>query len=130
MSAHLVPPDRLSDAWAECSTWISAAIDRNQGDENLTDVLLALARGIYLLWYSPGKYATVAQIQKFPRQTVGLVLYCGGHDLEDMRGAFDDAKDWCRQNGVDVIRTWGRAGWAKVLDMKQVGVILQCEVRP
>ena len=128
MSAVLVPPDHLGAVWGECAPWIQAAIERNQGDENLTDVLIRLARGEYLLWHSPGKYATVAQIQRFPRQIVGLVLYCGGKDLEDMRGAFEDAKGWCRANGVQVIRTWGRMGWAKVLDMKPVGVILQCEV--
>jgi hypothetical protein len=128
VSAYLVQPEQLGAVWGECAPWIQAAIERNQGDENLTDVLIAIARGIYLLWHSPGLYATVAQIQKFPRQTVGLILYCGGRDLEDMKGAFEDAKGWCRQNGVDVIRTWGRMGWAKVLDMTPVGVILQCEV--
>lgn len=123
-------PDKLSHAWIEAAAWIQAAIDRNQGDESLTDVLIALARGVYLLWYAPGKYATVAQVQHYPQQKVGMVLYCGGHGLADMRQAFDDAKDWCRANGVGVIRTWGRAGWAKVLDLEQVGVILQCEVKP
>ena len=130
MTAYLVPPEHIAEVWGECAPWIAAAIARNQGDEGLTDVLVALARGAYLLWYSPGKYATVAQIQRFPKQTVGMVLYCGGHDLEDMKGAFDDAKAWCRANGIKVMRIWGRPGWARVLDMKPVGVILQCEVDP
>jgi hypothetical protein len=123
----LVSPEKLSAVWPRIERWIDDAVKLNQGDENLLDVLIAIARGHYLLWEAP-TYAVVGQVQTYPQQTVGVILYCGGSDVDAMKVAFEDAKRWCAGNGISVIRTFGRPGWAKVLDLMPVGVILQTKV--
>lgn len=122
---HAVPIEKLADVWPTVAKWIDDAILYGQGDENLLDVFVALARGVYVLWYDPGKYAVVAQVQAHPRQKVGVILYCGGSDIAEIQRGFKEGKHHCAQHGIDVIRTYGRSGWAKVLNLKQVGVILQ-----
>lgn len=125
---ELVPPERLGAVWAEVAPWIEAAVKRGQGDENPTDVLVAIARGSYLLFHEPGRFAVVGQIQRHPQQTIGQILYCGGTGLEDIKTAFDNAKHWCRANGITALRTFGRRGWGRLLGLKEVGVILQGEL--
>lgn len=126
--ARLVQPQELSDVWPECEPWIAAAIACGQGDENALDVLIALARGQYLLWHERGKFAAVVQVQKFPRQTVAQILYCGGTGLQEMQAAVEAGREWCKANGISQLRVWGRKGWEKVFNMTRKGVILQTAV--
>lgn len=126
---RIVQPHELSHVWPEVEGWIADAIGYGQGDENVLDVLLAVARGIYVLWWEPGKFALVVQVQHFPRQRIGCVLYLGGSDLEAIKQAVrEDGLPWLRSQGVMALRVWGRKGWAKVLGMDQIGVILQSTV--
>lgn len=124
----LVQPQDLANVWPKCEGWISEAVKVNQGDENLLDVLIALARGHYLLWFEPNRFAAVVQVISHPRQKVATVLYLGGSGLEQMPQLFEEGKLWCRANGISVIRTFGREGWQRAIGLKRVGVILQTEV--
>ena len=131
-----MPPEQLATVWPAVLPWISEAVERNQGDENIWDVLIAISRGLYFLWYVPGKFAAVVQVMRYPRQTVATILYLGGVDLvakgvatTALKEAFDFGKLWCLQNGINVIRTWGRKGWERALDMERKGVILQAVVK-
>lgn len=121
----IVPPNKLADVWPEVAPWIEDAIAFNGGDENLLDVLIALARGQYTLWHQPGRFVGVIQIVQFPRQTVATVIYCGGVDLKGIALAFEYGKRWARENGIAVIRTYGRPGWEKLLGLKRRGVALE-----
>ena len=121
----LVPPDALSDEWARVHTWIGEAIEHGTGDENETDVLIALARGIYSLWTTE-HVAAVMQVIRYPRQTVWLVVYAGGSaGLSAFKDAWDFATVHAKANGIDAVRCYGRPGWQKLLGLKQVGVVLQ-----
>lgn len=124
----LVTPDQLANTWPAVEAWIASAVDENQGDENTLDVLIAIARGQYALWHEPGHFAAVAQIVNQPRQRVATILYCGG-ELGSLLQMYESARRWCRMNGIDVIRIWGRQGWEKVLGMQRIGVILQESVK-
>ncbi len=121
----VVQPHELRHVWPQVEAWIVAAIERNQGDENTLDVLIALARGIYLLFVEPGKFAAVVQIQHFPAQKVGTIVYFGGRGLDDIKAGFEAGKQWGRENGINVVRTYGRPGWERVIGLKKTGVILQ-----
>ena len=124
----LVQPDQLANVWPQVHGWIESAIEYAQGDENALDVLIAIARGQYLLFHEPGKFALVGQVQSFPRQKVGVVLYCGGGDLLAIKEAFEQMKPWCKGNGISAIRVWGRKGWERALGLARKGVILQMSV--
>ena len=123
---NLVTPDQLANAWPGVERWIDEAIEHNQGDENLLDVLIAIARGQYGLWVNP-HFAAVTQVQNYPRQRVLVILYIGG-DLSKIVPLFDEAKAWCRANKIDVLRTYGRMGWAHVTGLERVGAILQVKL--
>lgn len=124
----LVQPQDLANVWPKVVGWIESAIEHGQGDENALDVLIAIARGQYLLFHEPGKFALVGQIQTFPRQKIAMVLYCGGGDLLAIKKSFDDMQPWCKSNGIAAIRVWGRQGWERVLDLTRKGMILQMEI--
>jgi hypothetical protein len=124
---RIVPIGELADAWEECAPWISAAIEQAQGDESLTDVLIALARGVCSLWHEPGSFAAITQTARMPRQSVCTVLYAGG-DLQSLSDGLPVLRAWCREHGVEVLRVWGREGWQRQLNLKRVGVILQEDV--
>jgi len=121
----IVQPQDLANTWPKVEGWIAAAVAEGQGDENALDVLIAIARGVYLLWYEEGKFCGVVQIQHLPRQKVATVIYCGGSGLDEIRQAFEEGKLWAKANGIHVVRTHGREGWKRALGLKAVGVILQ-----
>ena len=124
----LVPLDQLSTVWPQVEGWIASAIDYGQGDENALDVLIALAQGRYLLFHEPKKFALVGQIQTYPRQKIGVVLYAGGGDLEAIRKGLEEMKPWCKAQGIAALRVWGRRGWEKALSMTRKGYILQVDL--
>lgn len=129
---YIVPPHELADTWPKVQKWVEEALKYGQGDENLTDVLVALARGIYLLWHEPGEFAGIVQVVKYPRQTVATVLYAGGERerLPRMKEAIlRDGLAWCRASGIDCVRIWGRAGWERVLGIPRKGSIMQLDLR-
>ena len=124
MAPPIVPADKLADIWPRVEGWLAEAVSRNQGDENLLDVLLAIARGNYVLVASDS-WAAVLHIVKFPRQTVCTVSYCGGSDLKAMTEAFHAGCEWAKANGISVMRTYGRPGWQRVLGLKPSGACLE-----
>lgn len=121
----LVQPEQLRHVWPLCEKWIDDAIAEGQGDEGKLDVLIAIARGVYLLFFDPEHFASVVHIQQFPAQKVATIVYIGGVGLEAMKSAFEQGKAWGRTQGINVVRTYGRPGWSKVMGLKPVGVILQ-----
>lgn len=125
----IVQPNELANVWPQVIGWIESAIKYAQGDENALDVLIALARGQYILFHEPGKFALVGQVQTYPRQKIGTVLYCGGDDLVAIREGFKQAIPWCKANGITGMRVWGREGWERLFDMTRIGVILQVEIK-
>lgn len=123
-----VSPEHLQDVWPECRHWIERALEYGPGDEQLSDVFLGIARGMYALWHSPGEFAAVYQVMRYPRQTVVTVVYAGGDDLSAIKKAWDYAHWECARRGVDVVRMWGRSGWEKALGVKRIGVVMQTRV--
>lgn len=124
----IVPLEELANVWPEVCPWLEKAIARGQGDENVLDVFIALARGIYELWYEPKCFAAVVHVVKYPRQAVATIVYCGGGDLCAIEHTFEFGKKEAKRRGVQILRCHGREGWERLLDMKRIGVILQLEV--
>jgi hypothetical protein len=120
---RIIQPSELEAVWPRVFPWIDSAIKYGQGDEDAVDVGVAIYNGRYDLWLHE-KFAAVVQVVKHPKQTVATVLYCGG-ELEALQWMYVEAKNYARENGINVIRVWGREGWKKALGMRQVGVILQ-----
>jgi hypothetical protein len=124
----LVQPQDLANVWPKVSGWIESALEYGTGDENALDFLIGIARGHYLLFHEPEKFALIAQIQPYPRQKVITVVCAGGGDLEAIRKGFAESREWCKAQGITVLRVWGREGWQRALNMTRKGSILQLEL--
>jgi len=120
----IVRTDELAEVWPKIAHHIEAAIEHGQGDEQALDVLLACARGRYFLATDGANLACVFEYVKHPKQTVVTLLYAGGA-LDACFRAFQWAKEYCKANGVDVLRVWGRPGWQRVLGLEPIGAIMQ-----
>jgi hypothetical protein len=118
-----VPIEELPSVWPEVSPWIERAVEYGQGDEDAIDIAIAIHNGFYDLWVH-SEFAAVVQIVRHPKQAVLTILYIGGN-LGAILPLFGFAKRWCKDNGIDVLRTYGRPGWERVTGLKKVGVILQ-----
>ena len=121
----VVEAHELRAVWPQVEAWIGAAVALNPGDETTLDVLIALARGVYVLFHETGKFAAVVSITQFPAQRVATIVYFGGSGIDEIKRGFEWGKTWGRANGIDVVRTFGRPGWERVMGLKRVGVILQ-----
>ena len=101
-------------------------MEYGQGDEDALDIAVAIYNGRYDLWLGDN-FCAVTQVIQHAKQKVLTILYIGG-ELGSILAVFDWAKQWCKDNKVDVLRTYGRQGWERVTGMKRVGVILQEKV--
>ena len=122
-----VEADQLGKVWPTVSQWIEAALEHGQGDENVTDVLIACARNQYGLATDGESMACVFQYVKYPQQSVVTLIYAGG-SLDACYRAFEWAKEYFKAHNVDVLRIWGRAGWEKTLGLERIGTIMQVKL--
>lgn len=118
----LVALDRLADTWLCVEKWLQAAVDQNLGDENLLDVLIALAQGRYQLWYEPDRFALVTQIQQYPRQKIIALLYAGAPTgsgaVERFKLLWESEREKLKELGITKIRMYGLRDWGKVLGVE------------
>lgn len=119
---NMVPLEKLADTWPLVEGWLQAAIQQNLGDENLLDVLIAIAQGRYTLWYEPDRFAIVTQIQQYPRQKIIALLYAGAPQgsgaIERFKLLWEQERDQLRTIGITKIRIYGLRDWGKVLDVE------------
>lgn len=130
MSCSTLPvaPFQIRTVWPTVRTWLRPLIEE-QGDETEESVLERLVRGHYALFYVPGKFAYILEVQQFPRQRVGVVLYLAGRDLAAIHAhATTIGIPWLRSMGCTKLRTYGRPGWAKIMGLAKIGVVLQSDI--
>lgn len=118
----LVPLNKLADVWPKVEGWLQRAVEQNLGDENLLDVLIALAQNRYSLWYEPARCALVTQIQEYPRQKVITLLYAGAPEgsgaVERFRELWEQERLALRSAGITQIRMFGLRDWGKALGVE------------
>lgn len=119
---NIVPLNKLADVWPHVESWLQRAVEQNLGDENLLDVLIALAQNRYSLWYEPQRCALVTQIQEYPRQKVIVLLYAGAPEgsgaVERFKQLWEQEKDPLRAAGITKMRMFGLKDWGKALGVE------------
>ena len=119
---NIVPVNKLADVWPEVEGWLARAVSQNLGDENLLDVLIALAQGRYSLWHEPGKCALVTQIQEFPRQKIIVLIYAGAPEgsgaVERFKLLWEQERAALKAAGITRVRMYGLRDWGKVLGVE------------
>ena len=118
---NLVPLNKLADTWPHVEAWLARAVEQNLGDENLLDVLIAIAQNRYSLWYEPDRFALVTQIQEYPRQKVIVLLYAGAPEgsgaVERFKLLWEQERDTLKAAGITKVRMYGLRDWGKVLNV-------------
>jgi len=118
----IVPLHKLADIWPQVEEWLQRAVEQNLGDENLLDVLIALAQNRYSLWYEPQRCALVTQIQEYPRQKVIALLYAGAPEgsgaVERFKELWTQERQALRAAGITQVRMYGLRDWGKVFGVE------------
>ena len=70
----IVPPEQLATVWPAVLPWISEAVERNQGDENIWDVLIAISGS----GNSPNILCAVKWAKRNGLATLGITGFDGG----------------------------------------------------
>lgn len=119
---NIVALNKLADVWPHVEGWLQRAVDQNLGDENLLDVLIALAQNRYSLWYEPNRCALVTQIQEYPRQKVIVLLYAGAPEgsgaVERFKQLWEQERETLRAAGIARVRMYGLRDWGKALGVE------------
>ena len=118
----IVPLHKLADVWPQVEEWLQRAVEQNLGDENLLDVLIALAQNRYSLWYEPQRCALVTQIQEYPREKVIALLYAGAPEgsgaVERFKELWTQERQALRAAGITQVRMYGLRDWGKVFGVE------------
>lgn len=128
----IVPLNKLADVWPHVEGWLQRAVEQNLGDENLLDVLIALAQNRYSLWYEPDRCALVTQIQEYPRQKVIMLLYAGAPEgsgaVELFKQLWGQERQMLRAAGITRVRMFGRRDWGTALEDAESRFVTQVEL--
>jgi hypothetical protein len=108
-------PEQIMTAWPQVRDWIASAIAVGPGDEDIDDVLIAIAQGRYQLWHED-RLAVVTQVQEYPRQKVLMVLYAGGPEhsgaVARMHALLERERARFKAEGITKLRVQGRRDWS------------------
>lgn len=108
--------------FVRCAPYIQAALDRDIGTHELSDVWDCIVEGKAQLWPKPNS-AIVTVLQYFPRKTVLRYWLCGGETegakakiaLKESVTATKDIEAWAKEAGATLASIGGRDGWLRVL---------------
>lgn len=136
----LVPPPAVEVVWSSCEPLLQDSIDSMQGCYLPEDVKAACQMGMWqpggmtLLIAAKGEEILAAytlETANFPRKRLLRVAFAGGkpHTRDEWLGEMVTAIDGvAKQIGALTVLAAGRRGWAKVLDAREVGVVLWRDV--
>lgn len=113
----------LRTEFERCAPYIQAALDRDIGTHELSDVWDCIATGKAQFWPYPNS-AIVTVWQPYPRKTVLRFWLCGG-ELKECVAAAVVIEDWAREAGADMVTVSGRGGWLRALpEYKKIAVYI------
>ena len=88
---------------------LARGLERLGGLYTLNDILTAIAEGRMQSFVEGNSWA-VTQVVSFPRAKV-LEVFAAIGDLDDLRILHDRILDFAAEEGIGVIRAYGRKGW-------------------
>jgi hypothetical protein len=114
-----VPSHEVPYIWDRVAHFIQAALDRTEGELDLSDIQTAILDRDMQLWVLlDGKEligAVVTQIIPYPKKKACRIVAMGG----DVSGYFDDIDEllstWAGELGCDRMEIVGRKGWTRAI---------------
>lgn len=101
-----------AEAW-RCRHWLSAAMDRAEGEADWNELMRELDAGRAQLW-AGDRSCMVTQLHN-AGSGVFIFVWLGGGDLAELLAMRPVVESWGRQQGATSARINGRLGWSKVL---------------
>jgi hypothetical protein len=89
---------------------LQAALDQMGNTHSLDDIRAMLETGA-MQSFTNGETWAVTQILDLPRKRV-LELFLVVGNLENFRGLYNQIMDFAEEQGCDLVRGYGRDGWA------------------
>lgn len=111
----------LRSEFERCSPWIQAALDRDIGTHDLSDVWDYLADERAQLWPRP-KSVVVTAVEYHPRKIVLRYWLCGGDELDDCLMSEAAIEAYGKKAGASCAVIGGRRAWVRALkDYREAG---------
>jgi hypothetical protein len=112
----LVPPEHVTDVWAEAEPLLERAVNRTSGRFTTSDVYRSITEDGYLLWIAVRDDTIVGAVVTFfmhyPRKKYLCVQFCGGKDFKVWKKqVFYTMRKFAADNGCDGLEAFGRLGW-------------------
>ena len=120
MKIILLLPEQAVEYWPTISGLLTKAIDRSQGESNLTDYLRKILNAHAQCWavIDHNNNIVGAGITEFlqysQHKTLHIVAFAGSN-FEEQSKVFPTVEEFAKINDCKSIEQWGRPGWAKVL---------------
>lgn len=122
-----VDPARVRDFWPHVSRLIRAAVWRG-GTGRFELIERRVIDGDALLWLiwdgAAILSATVTELQRSDRDLACMILACGGREMARWLHLISAIEDYARAEGCDVVRLFGRKGWARALTHYRSDMVL------
>jgi hypothetical protein len=121
--------------WPFVEGMIAEAFAREGRGVTAEDVKEHLERAGWQLWVAHDQNAVHAlcltEILNYPRSKTCRLVVATGHDREDWVDNLKVIEAWAAANGCDLMETWARPGWRRVLkDYRWTHVLLEKKLCP
>lgn len=120
MEIICVAPDMIDKTWPHVVHLIESAFHRGNADNTIEDIHADLKCGRALLWviWSGSALAaavTTALINIPNKGKMCLLTSCAGKDIHSWDHLIADIERYAIGEGCDLVRFFGRRGWARVM---------------
>jgi hypothetical protein len=120
MQVSLVPLEYIETVWPQIEEYMDGAARYTYGRFNVEDIKEGLYTKPQQLWIAfdeenSVKGAVVTQVLTYPRLNALVMHFTGGVDLKEWKPMMlEIIQRFAKENGCDVIESYGREGWGKV----------------
>lgn len=120
MQISIVPLDYIETAWPQVESYMAGAAEYTYGRYNVEDIkqgVLTKPQQLWIAFDADNKIlgAVVTEIVVYPRMRSLVMHFTGGVDLKSWKpDMLSMLQRFAKENGCDVIESYGREGWGKV----------------
>jgi hypothetical protein len=120
MQISIVPVDYIETAWPQVQPYMEGAAEYTYGRYTAEDIkqgILTKPQQLWIAFDADNKIlgAVVTEIVVYPRLRSLVMHFTGGVDLKSWKpDMLSMLQRFAKENGCDVIESYGREGWGKV----------------
>ena len=122
MIVSIVSPEYYEVVWPHVKDYLEGAADYTYGRFTIEDIAEGLITRPHQLWVAytedmEAYGAVVTEITTYPQIKALVMHFTGGKELPLWKPAMLELlQEFARNNGCDIIESYGRRGWGKVFE--------------